>query len=109
MRFDSKTFAKIAKSILNGKENVSTDSGKLTHRDWHLLLSLATIVSCKNNQVIVTQGIPSNSLYRIKQGTVRVVKTTEQNGVSQDTVISTMEQPQMFGEMSILGQYGAAR
>ena len=43
-RFDSKTFAKIAKNILSGCQNVSTEAVALTTRDWQLLLTCSSIV-----------------------------------------------------------------
>jgi hypothetical protein len=65
-RFDGKTFAKITKSILSGKANVSTEHVHLSHRDWHLVLATASVRYCEKNSVIVKQGIPNDSIYRIK-------------------------------------------
>lgn len=73
-RFDSKTFAKISRSLIGGKQNVSTEANKLTHRDWQLLLAIATIESHNKDSVIVKEGISNNYLYRIKQGKLRVEK-----------------------------------
>jgi hypothetical protein len=99
-KFDSKTFAKISKSMLSGRENVSAEK-KLTHRDWQLLLSVASVITCHKDQVIITEGTSSSYLYRAKKGKLRVAR--------KDVVLATIEPMQMFGEMSILGAYGAAR
>lgn len=74
-KFDSKSFAKITSSIQKGaQENVNTENIHLSQRDWQLLLSCATTVVFVKNRAIVEEGSMNNTLYRIKEGTVRIEK-----------------------------------
>ena len=120
-RFDGKTFAKITKSILSGKENVSTETASLTHRDWHLLLATALLRVYERNTVIVQQGIPNDSIYKIKavitmkkvflmylQGRMRMERNETVEGRTTTNITDYLEPPQMFGEMAILGQTGTS-
>eukprot|EP01114_Cavostelium_apophysatum_P011920 TRINITY_DN2649_c0_g1_i2.p1 TRINITY_DN2649_c0_g1~~TRINITY_DN2649_c0_g1_i2.p1 ORF type:complete len:1487 (-),score=443.17 TRINITY_DN2649_c0_g1_i2:51-4511(-) len=104
-RFDSKSFAKISRSILAGKENVSMNSQtKLTSRDWQLLLAVSTVASFPSGSEIIEEGSTNNFLYKIKRGTVRIEKRTGDSV----KVLNTMTVPHTFGEMSTLGEYGIA-
>ena len=70
-RFDSKSFARAVKS-LQSHEKVSF--GKLTSRDWKLLLSYAQPVKFAKDTIILQQGAKNQYYFRIKSGTCRLSK-----------------------------------
>lgn len=71
----------------------------LTEKDWSYLLTRADPPrTYKEGQVILGAGSPNDKLYRIKQGSVNVVK--EINGEA--VVVDKMSENAMFGEISML-------
>jgi hypothetical protein len=73
-RYDSRQFARIAKSMLAGNQNVSIENLKLTSRDWQLLLATSHIKVFQKDDVVVSEGGSNPFLYRIKSGSLRVEK-----------------------------------
>lgn len=72
---------------------------QLSDKDWSYLITTAEEPkSYKKGQVILEAGSPNDKLYRIKCGSVKVVK--EVNGV--ETAVATMKENAMFGEVSML-------
>ena len=63
LRFDSKSFEKISKSILQGKGMVST-TFKLTKRDWDLVIACSRVVEYKKNQIVMEEGIYSLASFK---------------------------------------------
>lgn len=100
-RYDSKSFAKISKSLLVGKEIFSIDA-KLNHRDWSLLLSCANEKKYFKDSVILAQGTINKCLFRVKTGTVRIEKKVRDKSI----FLAILQSKGMFGEMSALGDYG---
>ncbi|PRP77326.1 hypothetical protein PROFUN_05571 [Planoprotostelium fungivorum] len=111
-RFDSKSFEKISKSILNGKQLVST-SFKLTKRDWNLVIACSRETVYKKNEVVMEEGSPNNSFYRVKTGKLRVEKcfksVTPEGGIHVESkTVAKLGEKDNFGEMSCIEAYGVA-
>lgn len=73
---------------------------EITDRDWQLLCTGGTqpLKTFKKDQVVLAAGAVNDSLFRIKKGTVRVIK--EINGELIN--VGTMGENAMFGEVSML-------
>ena len=98
-RFDSKTFAKISKNLINTKKQ-DVIIEKLNGRDWKLILAIAKTYEFEKDHCILVEGSKSSKkFFKIKSGSVRVEKLNE-NGKS--NVLATIKPPETFGEMSII-------
>ena len=90
--------ANIAKSMMK-RANVAAEK-ELTGADWQVVLEGARTVLFNKDQVIIKQGQHNLKMYMIQTGRVRVEKTTE--GKVEPVVLTTMDPPKVFGEMSII-------
>ncbi len=80
------------------EEGTTWNQVELTPRDLKVIQTGAQYVVFKKNQVIIPENSVNYNLYQIKSGKVRVEKMINGN----PKVLSVMEPPQLFGEMSIL-------
>jgi CRP-like cAMP-binding protein len=72
---------------------------ELTDRDWQLLATGAGPAKIFSpGQVVLAAGSPNDSLFRIKRGTVRVIKEVQDQLIQ----VATMGEGAMFGEVSML-------
>eukprot|EP01117_Protostelium_nocturnum_P002759 TRINITY_DN1367_c0_g1_i2.p1 TRINITY_DN1367_c0_g1~~TRINITY_DN1367_c0_g1_i2.p1 ORF type:complete len:1509 (+),score=632.54 TRINITY_DN1367_c0_g1_i2:215-4741(+) len=106
-RFDSKSFEKITKSIQNGKQLVST-TYKLTKRDWNLVIACSQLLSLGKDSIVVGEGLPNNSFYRVKSGRLRVQKVFKEAEGTIEKVLTHLKEGDNFGEMSCIEAYGVA-
>jgi CRP-like cAMP-binding protein len=90
--------ANIAKSMMK-RANVAAEK-ELTGADWQVVLEGARTVLFNKDQTIIKQGQHNLKMYMIQTGRVRVEKTTE--GKPEPVVLTVMEPPKVFGEMSII-------
>jgi CRP-like cAMP-binding protein len=90
--------ANIAKSMMK-RVNVAAEKD-LTDADWSVVLEGARTVVFKRDQVIIQQGQLNTKMYMMQTGRVRVEKVPE--GKTEAIVLTTMEPPKVFGEMSII-------
>jgi CRP-like cAMP-binding protein len=90
--------ANIAKSMMK-RANVAAEK-ELTGADWSVVLEGARTVLFNKDQVIIKQGQHNLKMYMMQTGRVRVEKTAE--GKAEPVVLTTMDPPKVFGEMSII-------
>jgi CRP-like cAMP-binding protein len=77
---------------------------KATEEDWRLVLQGAKDLHFQKDQVILKEGLEHQCVYQIVHGNCRIEKETPE-GVKK--VLGSMEQGQLFGEMSFLQGGGA--
>ena len=56
--------------MMNGRSLVPAEEIDISNRDWKLLLSVATVITCGKNHVVIDEGSASTSLYKVKKGTL---------------------------------------
>jgi CRP-like cAMP-binding protein len=72
----------------------------MTDRDWSLVLTGAKPVAFPKEAVIIQEATTNTKFFRIKSGTVNIVKSVEG---AKSIVIVTLGPPEVVGEMSVLG------
>jgi len=73
-------------------------SVKMTDRDWQLLNAGALTTLYGASETVLPMGIENRHIFRIKKGSVRVVKKIEEKNVT----VARMYERDMFGEISML-------
>lgn len=76
---------------------------KATEEDWRLVLQGAKGLNFEKDAVILKEGTDIGAIYQIVQGNCRIEKETPEG----KKVLGSMEQGQLFGEMSFLQGGGA--
>lgn len=72
---------------------------ELTERDWQLLATSCGVTKIFSaGQVVLAAGSPNDSLFRIKRGSVRVIKEIGEELME----VAIMGEDSMFGEVSML-------
>eukprot|EP01097_Dermamoeba_algensis_P006420 TRINITY_DN401_c0_g3_i1.p1 TRINITY_DN401_c0_g3~~TRINITY_DN401_c0_g3_i1.p1 ORF type:complete len:147 (-),score=34.24 TRINITY_DN401_c0_g3_i1:1026-1466(-) len=79
----------------------------LTNRDWQLLLAGANHMTLKFNEVIIKEGARNYYFYKIKSGSVKVMKCFADNDEA-PVVLNEMGAGRTFGEMSVFDKLGLA-
>jgi len=78
----------------------------LTDRDWRFLLTGAKDINIEPGTQIITMNKSPTSMYRLKSGSLRVFKPSEDG---EETTICVIDKPgSVVGELSVLGNYGFA-
>lgn len=70
----------------------------LTTEDYNLLLEKAQIATYRQHEVILKEGRPSQAIYLIRKGIVRI----ERSASGRDVAIAFLEPGEVFGEISFL-------
>ena len=70
----------------------------LTAEDYKLLLEKSEVASYQRNDIILPEGRPSDAIYMVRKGLVRVEHSASGKGVA----IAFLEPGEAFGEMSFL-------
>eukprot|EP01097_Dermamoeba_algensis_P001225 TRINITY_DN1461_c0_g7_i1.p1 TRINITY_DN1461_c0_g7~~TRINITY_DN1461_c0_g7_i1.p1 ORF type:complete len:611 (+),score=141.89 TRINITY_DN1461_c0_g7_i1:1642-3474(+) len=78
----------------------------LTNRDWQLLLTGANTMTFKFNETIIKEGARNSYFYKIKNGSVKVIKQFADN--EDPVVLNEMGLGRTFGEMSVFDKLGLA-
>ncbi len=90
--------ANIAKSMMK-RANVAAEKD-LTDADWSVVLEGAKSVTRNKDHVIIKQGELNTKMYMLQSGRVRVEKVPD--GKAEPMILTLMEPPKVFGEMSII-------
>jgi CRP-like cAMP-binding protein len=97
------------------EENKANDTfSVLPAADWELLLSGAKSVTVPRDEIIITQGQKYQRLYQISRGRCRIEldkappPDSPEGTPSEHLVLGTMEQGELFGEISFLRGVGAS-
>ncbi len=116
----------------NGPETQRfVDMPELTERDWRVLVSVAQEICRKQGDLIIDEREYNETLYRVKEGRVRVEKTellskgTDSNSNENEnendnnnstnsqefkkTTLTMIEEGGIFGEISLLNLSGTTR
>eukprot|EP00736_Rhodelphis_marinus_P007313 Rmarinus@m.12120 len=90
-----------AKETVQAREVSATeiDTTELGENDWQLIIGGAKTIKLNQDDVVISEGKKTHSMYRIRIGTLRAEKINESG---EKIVLTRMHEGQVFGEMSFL-------